>query len=147
MFVLLLIYLPDLKLSHFWQWTDFISYIECTATFTVLVGALMYFFMDSPFFVETIGYCSLCTEALLAMPQLVKNFTNKSTTGMSLEMPILWLGGDLFKTGYFVYKNVPFQFWVCGCTQVTIDLLILGQVVLYKSAIYKKVSKDERETK
>ena len=62
---------------------------------------------------------------------------------MSIHMVLLWAGGDLFKTGYFIVKAAPKQFWLCGITQVTIDFLILVQVAIYKS--YKKVSKDEKE--
>jgi uncharacterized protein with PQ loop repeat len=129
----------DFNLSSFWQWTDFLSYVECTAAFTVVSGMLMYYFMHSKLFVEGIGYLSLTTESLLATPQLIKNFQSKSTAGMSRLMVLMWTGGDVFKTGYFIIKDAPFQFWLCGLTQVTIDLLILGQVVLYKSRIYKKV--------
>ena len=57
----------------------------------------MYIFMDYVLFVEFVGYLSLMTEALLGFPQLVKNFNNKSTIGMSLTMVLLWTGGDLFQ--------------------------------------------------
>ncbi|KAI1301244.1 hypothetical protein HDE_03144 [Halotydeus destructor] len=135
----------DLNYKSFWKWTDFVSYVECTAAFTVAMGILMYIFMDVPFFVESVGYLSLSTEALLASPQLVKNFKSKSTSGLNKNMVLMWTIGDLFKTAYFIVNQVPAQFWLCGITQVTIDLLILGQVALYKSARYKKVAKDERE--
>lgn len=91
----------------------------------------MYIFMDYIFFVEFVGYLSLTIEALLGFPQLVKNFNNKSTLGMSLTMVLLWTGGDLFKTGYFFLNEVPKQFIVCGILQVSIDLAILAQVSLY----------------
>lgn len=47
-------------------------------------------------------------------------------------MVLLWLSGDTFKTGYFVVRSSPLQFWVCGSLQVLVDLLILSQVVLYR---------------
>lgn len=97
----------------------------------VLTGSLMYIFMDYIIFVEFVGYLSLTTEALLGFPQLVKNFNNKSTIGMSLTMVMLWTGGDLFKTGYFFLNGVPKQFIVCGIIQVSIDLAILAQVSIY----------------
>lgn len=121
----------DLHPRNFWQWSSLISYIECTVLFAVIVGLLMYFFVSNVIFVEAIGYASLLTEAFLALPQLIKNFKSKSTIGMSQSMVLLWATGDLFKTSYFILKHVPIQFVVCGIIQVTIDLLILGQVSLY----------------
>ena len=122
-----------MKLRDFWRWTDLVSYIECTSAFTVVVGLLMYLLMDTGWFVESIGYASLLTEAVLAVPQLLQNLRSHSTVGMSASMVLLWAGGDLFKTGYFVIKQVPMQFITCGIIQVTVDLLILAQVALYSS--------------
>ena len=67
---------------YFWEWTDFISYIEFMAVFTVFSGAVMYLFLDIPLFVESIGFLSVLIEALLGAPQLIKNYENKSTLGM-----------------------------------------------------------------
>lgn len=124
------------------------SYIECTSAFTVTVGLLMYLFMDTSWFVESIGYASLLTEAMLAVPQLYQNARTHSTIGMSASMVLLWAGGDLFKTGYFVIKQVPMQFIVCGVIQVTVDLLILAQVALYSStATGSKAAADKKKKK
>ena len=104
--------------------------------------------MDNVLFVETTGYASLLTEALLAVPQLLKNYVNKSTVGMSYLMVLLWAGGDLFKTVYFLVKQVPLQFVVCGVIQVTIDMLIMAQVSLYSTpSDDSKKKTDERQTK
>lgn len=47
-------------------------------------------------------------------------------------MVVLWTCGDIFKTLYFLLRDAPVQFWVCGSMQVAIDLLILLQVFLYR---------------
>ena len=136
-------FLSDLKPSHFWQWTDLTSYIECTAAFTVIVGLMMYFFMSYVVFVEAVGYASLLTESLLATPQLVKNYNSKSTIGMSHSMVLLWAGGDLFKLGYFIVKAVPIQFVVCGVIQITVDTLILAQISIYSPSRRRNSPRDE----
>lgn len=92
----------------------------------------MFFLMDHIIFVEIIGYLSLTIEAFLGFPQLLKNYQNKSTLGMSHHMVLLWTGGDLFKTGYFLVKKVPKQFIICGILQVSIDLMILAQISFYR---------------
>ena len=142
-----LILVADLNPRDFWQWTDLVSYIECTCTFTVIIGLMMYLMMDVVWFVESIGYASLLTEACLAVPQLYQNFRTHSTVGMSASMVLLWAGGDLFKTGYFVIKQVPMQFIVCGIIQVTVDLMILAQVALYSTSTSSGASRAESAKK
>ena len=53
----------------------------------------------------------------------------------------MWTNGDVFKTGYFIMKDAPFQFKLCGCLQVGVDLAILGQVKMYGrgGAAYQKL--------
>ena len=48
-------------------------------------------------------------------------------------MVLMWFSGDTFKTGYFVARQSPIQFWVCGTLQVIVDVLILLQVLLYRN--------------
>lgn len=50
---------------------------------------------------------------------------------LSLKMVLLWTAGDVFKTTYFVINESPAQFWVCGMTQILIDIAILMQVGYY----------------
>lgn len=50
----------------------------------------------------------------------------------SILMVLMWAGGDAFKTIYFVVRDSPVQFWVCGSLQVLIDIIILGQVYWFK---------------
>ena len=47
-------------------------------------------------------------------------------------MVLFWLSGDTFKTIYFVIRQAPIQFWVCGSLQVIVDVAILLQVVMYR---------------
>ena len=51
----------------------------------------------------------------------------------SEAMVILWLSGDLFKTGYFVIRAAPVQFVLCGTLQVSVDVAILWQMFWYRS--------------
>lgn len=34
-------------------------------------------------------------------------------------MVIMWTIGDMFKTGYFIFRDAPTQFWICGTLQVS----------------------------
>lgn len=120
------------NVRYFWRWTDLWSYIEFLCLVSALIAIAMYFLVDCEIFVETVGYCALVTESMLGLPQVITNQKNKSVEGMSLSMVLMWLGGDTFKTAYFILNNVPLQFWLCGLLQITIDLLILVQVCLFR---------------
>lgn len=53
-------------------------------------------------------------------------------------MVIMWTCGDIFKTVYFLIREAPAQFWICGAMQVTVDIAILLQVRWYQHNIEAK---------
>ncbi|XP_078035999.1 solute carrier family 66 member 2 isoform X2 [Augochlora pura] len=113
---------------------DFQSYLEFMLLFAAVIGVLTYLLGNIAIFVETIGLLAVLTEAMLGIPQFIRNFVNKSTSGMSIMMVTMWTLGDAFKTGYFFVKEAPIQFEVCGVLQVIIDIAILAQVYIYQSS-------------
>ena len=57
-------------------------------------------------------------------------------------MVLMWTSGDLFKTTYFILRNSPSQFWLCGILQVSLDISVLFQVYLYKkNTVIKSIPK------
>lgn len=121
----------ELDPKYFWKWTRFVDYAQATACFTLLCGYITWLLIEVPVFVETLGFMAVFIEAMLGTPQFLKNYQNKSTQGMSLQMVLMWTSGDLFKTGYFLLKDAPVQFIICGCLQVGVDISILTQVWWY----------------
>lgn len=132
----------SLKPRHFWRWTDLASYLEFLFILSALLGTTVYFLINCKPFIEALGYCALVTESMLGLPQVIENYRNKSVVGMSLSMVLMWLAGDSFKTGYFIANAVPYQFWLCGILQITIDLLILFQVCLFRQSSPVKTTKE-----
>ncbi|XP_071043024.1 solute carrier family 66 member 2 isoform X2 [Parasteatoda tepidariorum] len=122
----------DLDAKYFWEWTDFLSYVEFLATFTAIMGIFMYICMDIIFIVELIGFLAVFIEAMLGAPQFYRNLRKKSTLGMSKKMVGFWTIGDVFKTSYFYIREAPFQFWLCGILQIGIDILIVLQILFYR---------------
>lgn len=49
----------------------------------------------------------------------------------SVTMVAMWTLGDVFKTCYFVLRDTPVQFQICGAVQIAIDIAILAQVYIY----------------
>lgn len=134
----------DMETAYFWDWTDFLSYMECVATFTIIVGLATFMLLDVLWFVEAIGFLAVFTEAALGIPQFYRNFCNKSTEGMNKSMVMMWLSGDLFKTQYFITRSAPVQFSICGALQVLIDIAILVQIWAYSTNSSPIKSKVER---
>lgn len=117
--------------AYFWNWTSIWSYIGFLSLMTFILAILMYLLHDYMIFVDCLGYVSTLSDAMLGVPQLVKNFNRKSIVGLSLAMVLMWFAGDVFKTFYFIVKFQPMQFLVCGLIQIVIDILILIQMCVY----------------
>ncbi|XP_051654890.1 solute carrier family 66 member 2 isoform X1 [Pseudopipra pipra] len=130
----------DFDLNYFWHWSKFTDYLQCVLTFTGVTGYITYLWLDSSLFVETLGFLAVFTEAMLGVPQLYRNYQNRSTEGMSIKMVLMWTSGDTFKTVYFILNQAPFQFSICGLLQVFVDIAILLQVYLYSYYPQKPVS-------
>lgn len=123
----------DFDYRYFWKWTKLRDYVQFLLCFSSLVGLVTYIMMDFHLYTQLLGFGSLLLEAMLGLPQLYKNCLSRSTEGMSTLMVLCWTTGDCFKTGYFLVRNAPEQFWMCGLLQVTVDLGILLQVAFYKN--------------
>jgi uncharacterized protein with PQ loop repeat len=118
----------DLDASTFWAWDDFTSYLQFEG---VLVMALMLFgaaFGGYGWYTELLGTLALGIEALLPVPQALRNYQAKSTAGLSGTMVVSWLLGDIFKTIYAIAKPAPVQFMLCGAFQSLIDVVVFVQM-------------------
>jgi uncharacterized protein with PQ loop repeat len=67
------------------------------------------------------------------LPQLISNHKNKNVEGLSFLMIATWFLGDFFKTLYYVMEHQPFQFTMCGVVQLTVDILIILQIIAYSN--------------
>ena len=74
--------ISDFDPAFFWQWTDFLSYVEFIGSFSLVVGILTFLFINNTIYIEVLGFAAVFTEAMLGAPQFIRNFQNKSTLGM-----------------------------------------------------------------
>ena len=49
----------------------------------------------------------------------------------SIGLIMSWFFGDTSKIYYYIQKNQPLQFTVCGALQLVADIGILGQIYVY----------------
>lgn len=72
----------DFDLNSFWHWNKFADYVQCVLAFTGVTGCVTYLSLDSSIFVETLGFLAVFIEAMVGIPQLYRNYQNRSTEGM-----------------------------------------------------------------
>lgn len=121
---------------RFWHWSafgDYLCFLLLLSGSLGAVTALNLLYLQSVALTEIIGTAALTLEATLAMPQFHQNYVNKSTKGLRMELIFSWLAGDSFKTFFFIYRHAPFQFIMCGITQLVMDCAILVQIFIYRS--------------
>ena len=63
---------------------------------------------------------------------MIKNCKQKNIEGISVFLIMTWFVGDFCKTIYFVAMSQPTQFILCGAIQLTVDLIILVQLMVYR---------------
>ena len=125
--------------DNFWDWDDFNSFLIFVVGLWAGLSIMTYAMMTNLMFVEVLGFLALGLEACLGLPQLFRNCKRRSVEGLSVYMILGWLAGDSLKTWYFISKEEPMQFTMCGILQVLVDLLILGQILVFsdKNKAYK----------
>lgn len=124
-----------LRIKKFWSWDSYGEYVLFLTGFVVIVGLIVTTDIKWIHYSKAgdiLGVLALMIEATLGMPQFVHNWRTKTTAGLRKELVGTWFFGDVFKTIYFVFKNAPWVFVMCGAIQITVDLMIFGQFWIYR---------------
>jgi solute carrier family 66, member 2 len=81
---------------------------------------------------EVVGYISLSIEALLVVPQILRNARRRSTQGLSIVLILSWAVGDIIKVIYYSYAKQALPFIICGIFQVLLDVVVVVQLGYYR---------------
>ncbi|GAA5970759.1 hypothetical protein JCM11641_004442 [Rhodosporidiobolus odoratus] len=135
-----LVYRPDSYYQHrhpriadFWQWRNFGAYLEFTALLILVHCAFFLILHRIDLYVQILGFIALGLEATLPIPQLLINYSHKSTAGFRPSVLASWFIGDAFKTVYFfVTPANPLAFKACGVFQLSVDCCLCIQTFLYR---------------
>jgi hypothetical protein len=120
---------PPLTRRAFWRWPDFESYLIVYLGFAFACALLAGAAHPMPAWaVEAVGALALGIEALLPLPQALRNYARRSTAGLSRGLIFAWTAGDTFKIAYAAIKGEPLAFLLCGAFQLLVDLVILAQI-------------------
>jgi len=60
--------------------------------------------------------------------QAIRNWTTKSTVGLSTVLIVSWAAGDAFKTVFALARAAPLPFVACGVFQLAVDIVLLLQL-------------------
>ncbi|CCW67023.1 unnamed protein product [Phytomonas sp. Hart1] len=114
------------NLSKFWA-----TYSLC-ALFGLIASVFLFDYTGYNWLsVAFVGYLALCTEALLLVPQVIRNSNEGSTEGLSPVLIFCWAGGDVLKLIYFILMKQSIPFWVCAIFQLFVDFVLLGQIIYF----------------
>lgn len=75
--------LADLEVADFWKWDDFASYVQFEVALILLLAALQMALGHYGWYIQVQGALALGIEALLPVPQAMRNHAAKSTAGVS----------------------------------------------------------------
>ncbi|EXJ91585.1 alpha 1,3-glucosidase [Capronia epimyces CBS 606.96] len=120
----------------FWQWSNPKSYFQFLAYFAsvlLAVHVLLPFVSRSPVYISFLGYVGLAVEAILPVPQIIKNHRAQSCKGFRLSVIVNWLAGDAMKMSYFFLSSdyIPWPFRLCGMFQACCDSYLGVQYYMY----------------
>lgn len=117
----------------FWEWPYLVDYIFFLLFLSIIITiAFSVFGLTNEIFIESLGYIGMFFESLVGVPQIIENFSSKSTKNLSFIMIAIWLTGDSLKTLYFLQFNSPIQLIVTGLIQIILDCVIIFQMKYYK---------------
>lgn len=112
--------------ESFWKWRYYSDYLQFICMIAFTVGLMTVFFHQNPVFQLFLAYTSSSVEAILGIPQFYLNYQRKNTSGLSIVLILIWLGGDLYKLSYYVAHSSPFALQFCSFFQIIVDICILG---------------------
>ncbi|KAF9648952.1 hypothetical protein BDM02DRAFT_3269096 [Thelephora ganbajun] len=118
----------------FWQWPTYIQHVEFLAGLILCETILYLIFGRFDVFISILGFLALGLESTLPIPQLISNYKRRSLYGFRMSALIGWVAGDSYKVAYFFIRDSPIQFKVCAIFQLSVDMVIVVQRILYRNA-------------
>ena len=106
-------------LKNFWRWDNLFSFLFYSIVLAILIGFVCF---------------NIATgiDVFLGLPQIYTNYKLKNSHSLSTIMILSFLLGDLFRTYYYITTKSPFQFILCGIMQVSINIILMLQIIYYK---------------
>ena len=130
-----------LNLKQFWNWPCFIDYLIfliITSSFIAIISLIIGY--DNEPYIFTLGVLTSLIESFLDVPQIYELYKSKNPFTISYLLVFGWICGDIFKVGYFFFRDTPIQLILCAIFQLTTDIILIMQIFYYR---YIKKNKNE----
>lgn len=135
-----------LNLKYIWKWPYEIEYYKFISFILFIISVLSSTIgAKKRKFFKLMGNISFYLEVFSTMPQIIESHELKNTENISFIMIIMWLFGDLIKTGYNLTYKSPKIIVIGGIIQNFEDLILVLQKILYDDslkAIFRKKNKN-----
>lgn len=94
-----------------------------------------------------LGLLSVISWGIAEVPQIITNYRQKSTEGLSIAFLMTWIVGDLFNlVGCFLEPaTLPTQFYMALLYTIT-TVVLTGQTIYYSHVYYRVKAKKSRAT-
>ena len=101
----------------------------------LLIQVILYPLANTQLYISFLGTLGLTIEAILPIPQILKNHTAKSCKGFRPSVILNWVAGDAMKMSYFFLSKeyIPWPFKLCGIFQACCDAYLAYQFYIYGS--------------
>ena len=125
-----------LNLKYIWKWPYEIEYYKFISFILFIISILSSTIgAKTRKFFKWIGNISFYLETFSQLPQIIENYEIKNTENVSFIMIIMWLIGDLIKTGYNLIYKCPKIIVVGGIIQNCEDIILSLQIILYDDSL------------
>ncbi|XP_062196004.1 uncharacterized protein LOC133899079 isoform X2 [Phragmites australis] len=94
-----------------------------------------------------LGLASVVSWGVAEVPQIITNYRQKSTEGLSIAFLMTWIVGDLFNlVGCFLEPaTLPTQFYMALLYTIT-TVILTGQTIYYSHFYHRLIAKKSRAT-
>lgn len=133
-----------LNLKYTWKWPYEIEYYKFISFLLIIISILSSTIgAKTRKFFKWIGNISFYLEIFSQLPQIIENYETKNTENISFIMIILWILGDLIKTGYNIIYKCPKLIVIGGIIQNCEDIILALQLILYDDSLKKIFRKNK----
>ena len=135
-----------LNFKYLWKWPYEIEYYKFISFFLLIISILSSTIgAKTTKFFKWMGNISFYLEIFSEIPQIIESHELKNTENVSFIMIIMWLLGDLIKTGYNLKYKCPKTIIIGGIIQNFEDIFLTMQIIIYDDslrAIFRKKNKN-----
>lgn len=116
--------------KHYSYW-NFLAYFSAGL---FVIHVFLPFISRTRSYIAFLGIIGLAIEALLPVPQVLKNHQSRSCQGFRLSVLVAWLMGDAMKMSYLFYTTdpIPDAFKMCAIFQAACDCYLGLQYWMYE---------------